>query len=100
MTMQTSIFLTDADRAAIQLIKQRSKVRAIAKQVCDETGMDYALVMGRCREAHICQVRHLIWAIAQQNGASLAQIGRVFNRDHTTILSGIQSEKRRRGEQA
>lgn len=100
MTMQSPIHLTDADRAAILAIKERSAIRAIAKRVCQETGLDYSLVMGRCRETQFTQARQLIWSIAQQNGASLAQIGRVFNRDHTTIMSGIQSEKRRRGEPA
>ena len=98
MTVQTPIILTDADRAIIAAIKDRATICAIAKQVAAETGVKLPDIMGRSRLAYLCRIRELIWFIAHENGASLPQIGRVFNRDHTTILSGLRNEKRRRGE--
>lgn len=96
MTVQSPIILTDADRAIIAAIKDRASIRAIAKQVCAETGLRMPDIMGRSRMAHLCRARELMWFIAHENGASLPQIGRVFGRDHTTILHGIRNEKRRR----
>lgn len=98
MTVQTPITLTDADRAIIAAIKDRAAIRAIAKKVAAETGTRMPDIMGRSRLAYLCRIRELIWFIAHQNGASLPQIGRVFNRDHTTILSGLRNERNRRGE--
>lgn len=98
MTYQAHSFLTEADRAMIAAIKGRAHIRAIAKHVCAEAGMKIPDIMGRSREAHLCRVRELIWFIAHENGVSLPQIGRVFGRDHTTILNGLRNEKARRGE--
>ena len=99
MTIQSHSFLTDADRAAISNITSRATVRQIAQQVCEVTGANYAAIMGPNRAAHLCRVREVIYYIATREGFSLPQIGRVFGRDHTTILSGLRNEKARRGEE-
>ena len=98
MTIHPTITLTEADRAIIAAIKDRATTLAIAKQVSAETGVRLADIMGRSRLAYLCRIRELIWFIAHENGASLAQIGRVFGRDHTTVMSGIRNERKRRGE--
>lgn len=98
MTDQSHSFLTEADRAALANIEHRATVRQIASQVCAETGTSYAEVMGSNRAACLCRVREVIYYMATREGFSSPQIGRVFRRDHTTILSGLRNEQKRRGE--
>ena len=47
--------------------------------------------MGKSRKAPIAQARFLVWFVARQQGMTLQQIARAFDRDHTTILHGIRS---------
>ena len=98
MTIHSKTFLTDTDRDAIARIVSGSTVREIARQVCTETGASYAAIMSSNRAAHLCRIREVIYYMAYREGFSLPQIGRVFRRDHTTILSGLRNERARRGE--
>lgn len=98
MTIHPTITLTEADRAIIAAIKDRAKTRAIAKQVSAETGVRLADIMGRSRLAYLCRIRELVCYIANRNGISHSQIGRVLRRDHTTIMHAVRNEQARRGE--
>ncbi len=42
--------------------------------------------------------RFEMYYVLQKDGMSLSQIGAVFNRDHSTILHGIQKWKEKIGE--
>lgn len=58
----------------------------------------YKDLLGPSRRAELCRLREQIYYEAARHGFSLPQIGRVFNRHHTSILSGLRNEQRRRGE--
>lgn len=47
-------------------------------------------VMGRGREARIANARHTVYWSLREAGLSLPAIGRVMDRDHSTVLSGIR----------
>lgn len=99
MTIQSHSFMTDADKlAADRMNNPRATVRAIAQEVCEWTGHSLAAVMGPSRLAHDCRVRELVCYIAHRNGMSTPQIGRALHRDHSSIVSAIQNERKRRGE--
>lgn len=96
--MTAQIRLSDKDRAEIKAIMSRASVRGFVKDVAREFGLTIDTLIGRSLEPKICRVRQIIWYRAHAEGYSLPQIGKVFGRDHTTIMHGIRNEKKRRGE--
>lgn len=49
---------------------------------------------GRRRTKYVSRARQLLyWALYEATDASLPQIGRYLNRDHTTVLHGIRRAK-------
>lgn len=72
------------------------KVKPFVNAVSEATGIPAHLFYGRRRTAHISQARQLVYFLAHQSGISLSDIGRAMNRDHTTIMHGVQREKKRR----
>lgn len=71
-------------------------VRQIASQVAEATDVPFKAIMGVRRDARTVQARQLVMYIARREGLSLQRIGRVMNRDHTTVLHGIRAEEQRR----
>lgn len=47
-------------------------------------------VMGRSREGTLPNARHAVYWSLREAGLSLPAIGRVMDRDHSTVLSGIR----------
>lgn len=74
------------------------KMRAIVAKVLVNHNYNWTEIVGKSRKQKICEVRFEIWSDLQLAGYSLPQIGRLFNKDHTTILSGIRSYNGRRRE--
>ena len=72
---------------------RRGKINEIVQQVSDFTCISVKDIMGKSRKAPIAQARFLVWFVARQQGMTLQQIARAFDRDHTTILHGIQREE-------
>lgn len=104
MTDQSPItgYLTPEDVARAGVIGlRRGKINEIVQQVSEFTCISVKDIMGKSRKAPITQARHLVWFVARQQGMTLQQIARAFDRDHTTILHGIQREEAaRRTEEA
>ena len=90
------MILTQADKASLNA--QRVTVREIARQIAVETGIEPAVIFGRSRKANDCRVRDLVCYIARRHGMSYPRIGMALGRDHTTIISAVRNEQRRRGE--
>jgi chromosomal replication initiation ATPase DnaA len=69
---------------------------AVTKIACDTVCAHFQIsaekVRSRSREINIALPRQIIFHIIRQNSdATLASIGRVFKRDHGTILHGIRA---------
>lgn len=78
----------------------RGKARAgeIIARVAAETGIAVDAIKGEQRVAAIAQARQLaIWRVAGETELSLSEIGRLFHRDHTTVLHAIRVINQRRG---
>lgn len=65
------------------------------REVCAEAEVSYEAVMGRNNFAHVSRVRQRLFLEFREMGMSLPEIGRFFDRDHTTVLHGINAEKER-----
>jgi chromosomal replication initiation ATPase DnaA len=76
----------------------RETMRDIIERVAEEYGFDYEDMIGRDRSMRIAHVRqdamHECWRTRRW---SLPQIGRAFNRHHTTVLWALKAHKRRVG---
>jgi hypothetical protein len=68
----------------------------IARDVAARTGVPLALVRGRGRTARVVAARHEIWRRAHlEAGMTLEEIGRAFDRDHSTVSYAVTKLKRR-----
>ena len=76
----------------------RETMHNIIERVADEYGLDYQDMIGRDQSMRVAPARqdamHECWRTRRW---SLPQIGRAFNRDHTTVLYGVRAHKRRVG---
>lgn len=61
--------------------------RDILKQISTEFGVSYDEIIGKNPHLHLRQARaRAIWRIKKETDFSFARIGRLFGRDHSTIL--------------
>lgn len=84
------------------LLTMDSVVNPIAKA----HGVSVKALLGPARHKSICEVRfEAMWALRQQRNRhgqprwSLPQIGRFFNRDHTTVLNALRRHAERLADQ-
>lgn len=66
------------------------------REACAEGGITYERLMSRDRLPEVVRVRQRLFYEFRQTGMSLPEIGRLFGRDHTTVLHGVNMEKERR----
>lgn len=101
MTAQYPMLLNEAEREIILQVRAaarlRISIRDMIRQASDQTGIPMDELMGPSHRAELCRIRELIYAAARRQGYSLPQIGRVFRRDHTTILSGLRNYEAKHG---
>lgn len=75
---------------------KRPAWRILAKQICDEHGADFDEVCGDRRFQHLVLIRQeIFYRIRVELGMSYPEIGKRFNRDHTTILHGVRRHAKR-----
>jgi chromosomal replication initiator protein len=71
--------------------KRVTRAQEILSETIREHDVSIADVMGQSRSRHIAKVRHhVMWRLKKELGMSLDQIGRLLNRDHTTVLYAIR----------
>ena len=69
--------------------------RELANDICDQHGVILEEVLTRSKNRIITQARQHIMYELRHRGWSLMQIGKVLNRDHTTIIFGIKAHEKR-----
>lgn len=70
-------------------------ISGIIARVSAETGVDPALIRGRCKTADVSAARHAVMAGAREHGLSYPLIGLCLDRDHTTVVHGVQQHRAR-----
>jgi chromosomal replication initiation ATPase DnaA len=73
----------------------RPSLNAVARAIAAEYQLPLATVLGRSRTSHISEARQALYSALRAQGLSLPAIGRFMQRDHTTVLYGIQAHRRR-----
>lgn len=63
--------------------------------VCQARGVTREELCGRGRTKNVAFARQeLWWHLRRSPGMSFAEIGRLFDRNHTTVMAGIRSYER------
>jgi len=79
----------------------RYKFVQMLRDVAHMHGVDPQVVLSPCAKKAIVQVRHEVQYKARNDlGMTLTQIGRIFNRDHTTVLNAVRSHQKKIDAQA
>lgn len=92
-TFGRPVNLAVVDEALAYLMPAQGKLsfEAILMVSAEYFGLPIAELTGRNRSAKISQPRQIImYLMREEIGASLPQIGQALNRDHTTVMHGIQ----------
>jgi hypothetical protein len=61
------------------------------------SGVSQGCIVGRSRVPDICDIRFIVYYITKQKtpNCSIAKVGRLFGRDHGTILNGLKKVRSR-----
>lgn len=63
---------------------------SVVLEVAEKTGVTPKQILGSSRKRNIVRARQLAMWGARQHGVSFPEIGRFFNRDHTTVIHGVK----------
>ena len=84
-----SEFLGDAEPVSVTVEK-------IFSAITDRTGIPKADIIGKKREKSVAEARHLaVYLIREMTEMSFPNIGKLFDRDHSTILTSYQKIARK-----
>lgn len=72
------------------------RIQKVERAIAQAAGVTVKEIYGRSRLQAIVDARHAIWFVLhKQMGYTSAYLGRIYGRDHTTILSGVRSIRER-----
>lgn len=64
----------------------------VVEGVATRYGVAITDLLGRCREQRLADARSDLYACLWGSGLALAEIGRMLDRDHTTVRNGIRKD--------
>lgn len=72
----------------------RQRLMRIVAAVAYEHAVEVGEIMGSCRQKPLARARFDAWHRLRREGLSYPQIGRMFGRDHSTVVYGVQRWER------
>ncbi len=97
-----SIFLkwfVETNQDKLVTVKMPAEARKITNRILKRHHLTMEQAFCRCRAIFVCECRHEIWFALIANGYGYAQIGRMFGRDHTSIMHGVKKWRETSGRQ-
>ena len=84
----------------MSLLTPRERMIARIREACEEAGIRCEDVMcdSHIRDRKVCRVRYDLFLEFNEGGMSAHRLGKLFNRDHKTVLYGIKVARERRDE--
>jgi chromosomal replication initiation ATPase DnaA len=73
------------------IIKKLSKSSRIIQKACEYFNTCPMSVMGRSRQRQIVMARHVSMYLLKETGLTLAAIGEMYKKDHTTVIHAIKA---------
>lgn len=83
-----------------KIVRDRSgspadKTAAIIRSVAVKHGVSVETILGRDKTKEVCAARHeAVYEVRKNTRLSLPQMGLIFHRDHTTLISSIRRHER------
>jgi chromosomal replication initiation ATPase DnaA len=84
----------EAYLAAAVAAARRVPVAAEVEEIVAAAGMTMADLRAPSRKREMMEVRRIVAAYLRRRGCSLPEIGRVLNRDHSTVLHLLRTTPR------
>lgn len=69
---------------------RRELAQEVATRLAEETGIPAQVILGRSRYRAVVKARHQVMVELWRQGMSTTEIGSVLDRDHTTVMHGLQ----------
>jgi chromosomal replication initiation ATPase DnaA len=67
------------------------RAAGIIEAVAEASGVSVDIILGKRRYVRAARARHVaMWAVRERMGWSYPRIGRVFNRDQSTVRNGCR----------
>jgi len=81
--------------------EEMTTVDCVVNAAAIESGIEPSTIVGRCRVPDIVDVRFIVYDICKKNGYfTLSKLGRMFGRNHGTIINGLKrTEERMQGKE-
>ncbi len=90
----TSLYKVVVDQSGNSL----HRVRCIVAVCSEQAGISAEAILGDSRNQIVVLARQqAMWLAAKETGLSYVSIGKIFNRDHTTVLHAVRRENARVG---
>lgn len=67
------------------------KYEKIIEDICEKYGVKKQHLLSRRRDAELVKIKKLTYWTLRQAGLSLPKIGKLMNKDHSTVLYGIRT---------
>lgn len=66
------------------------RIRELAAPIVDVTGVPLEAIFGRSHLPRIVNARQALWVALFRDGYGVAEVARLLDRDHTTVISGMK----------
>ena len=87
----TQTFTASFQPGIVELLSgSESKANRIQREIATRHGMTVDAMKGHSREARFAKARWEVMVALRDEGFSMPRIGRILNRDHTTVLHGLR----------
>lgn len=78
---------------------KNARIREVIEEVAQRHDIPVGLIYAQDRRKAISTVRHEAYYLVHRDfGLSYPEVGRIFDRDHTTILHGVRKHEKRMAE--
>ena len=89
--------LTDEDRAALRAAFPSYRVKEIAQEVSEETGIPVDLILSKDTRHDVAAARWVVIRVFhRETGASMTVTARAFDMNHASIRYALDGGKKRR----
>lgn len=65
----------------------------IMKKITEKTNRKYSEIKSKSQKQDLADIRHLTCLILRENNYTLTRIGRIVQRDHSTVMYSIEKAR-------
>tara|TARA_R110002073_G_scaffold27432_3_gene88510 strand:+ start:3059 stop:3532 length:474 start_codon:yes stop_codon:yes gene_type:complete len=92
--IKTAVLIYEVEKFRRDTLDKLSTAQEVIEYVCENNDVSIASLTGNLRHKKLVEARQLIWWLLQnkvvENNLTCVALGRMFNRDHATVLHGVR----------